>query len=206
LLSDQRRPHPTNIVEGTADDYMWKVYGLGERCAPEGLVFDVRWIDAMPDDITQVYYGSDVGQTNSPSVVVRVAIDRKAKPGHSKPNMYLECLAYRPTPNPNDYVDLLKPLNITKPVWGDSAAPMFLVAAQEAGMKVYGVKKGLIVDGISLMKNYNIHVIRNEFKHYVAREVDNYKYRVIRGIKLEDPIDDFNHFWDASRYAVIANL
>lgn len=206
LPVEERRKHPTNIKEGTADSYMWNVYGLGMRCAPEGVIFDVEWVSEMPKDLIKYCWGSDIGQTNSPSVVVRSGVDRIAKPGESKPNLYLECLAYQPTPSPNDYVNLLAGIEGLGHVWADSAVPEYISACQKARMKVNGVRKGRILDGIARMKNYRIKLVRNGFYHEVNKEANNYKYREIYGIKTNDPIDDFNHFWDASRYSVIANL
>ena len=53
------------------------------------------------------------------------------------------------------------------------------------------------------MKKYKIHLVDSpEFR----KEQGNYKYRTINGIKLDTPVDDFNHLWDASRYAVMSNL
>ena len=43
-------PTQYNIDQGTADDYMWNVYGLGLRSSPEGLIFQhVTWIQAIPN-------------------------------------------------------------------------------------------------------------------------------------------------------------
>jgi len=48
------------------------------------------------------------------------------------------------------------------------------------------------------MKRFNIHIVRSKnFK----KEQENYMYRVIHGIKVNEPIDKYNHLWDASGYA-----
>ena len=60
-------PTPANIQQGTADDYLWNVYGLGLRSAPEGLIFQhVTWLNEFPKNIEKIYFGSDIGKTNSP--------------------------------------------------------------------------------------------------------------------------------------------
>jgi len=209
LPERQRRPHPINVAQGTADDYHWRVYGLGERSVPEGLIFrDVVYIDEFPKAIEKVYFGSDVGQTISPSTICKAGADRIARPGEFG-NLYLECLAYEPTESPNDYVTLLNTC-ITKKddIWVDSAADQFISAARMTGYRALAVNKypGSIIGGIAVMKNYKIHIVKNRFYQQVLKEQTNYKRREVNGIRLEEPIDDYNHFWDAARYAVMSNL
>lgn len=181
----ERRPHPTNIANGTADDYMWNVYGLGVRSAPEGLVFQhVTWIDKFPTNIEHVYYGSDIGYTNSPSTLVRVGRDGQ--------NLYLELLHYGPTPSSNEYIPILRKHNPNGTTWSDSAEPGYIMDSRRAGLKVMPVNKfpGSINYGVSLLKKFKIHIVEcDEWKE----EQSNYKYREINGIKLDEPIDDFNH-------------
>ena len=66
-------PTPENIAAGTADEWRWKVYGLGVRAAQEGLIFpDIDWIDEFPEDIERVVLGLDFGFTADPTACVRV--------------------------------------------------------------------------------------------------------------------------------------
>lgn len=195
-----------NVNEGTADDYRWNVFGLGLRTAPEGLIFqNVTWIDSFPSDIENVYYGSDIGLTHSPSTVVRVGVDGK--------NMYLEKLFYAPTPSGNEYVPTIRQhVGANNLVVIDSAdgknkngAVGFIMECRRAGLKAMPANKfhGSINYGISLMKKYKIHIVDSpEFR----KEQGQYVYKKVNGISLDDPIDDFNHLWDAARYAVLVNL
>ena len=87
-------PTQENINQGTANDYKWKVYGLGQRAAPEGLIFDnVTWIEKFPDQVERVYFGLDFGYTNDPTSLVRVGVEGQ--------NLYIESLFYSPTENAN---------------------------------------------------------------------------------------------------------
>lgn len=209
LPVDKRRPHPINIAQGTADDYMWNVYGLGLRSAPEGLIFpNVEWIDKFPENLEKIYYGSDIGQTESPSTVAKVGIDKLATVA-SPGNMYIECLAHEPTPSTNDYIRLLNTcVQKNTVVWADSAEPGYISAARQAGMQVLGVNKfpGSIMYGIGIMKNYKIHLVKNQHYQAFLKEQTNYKKREVNGIKLDEPIDDHNHIWDGARYAVMSNI
>ena len=68
----ERRPHPTNIKNKTANKHNWLVYGEGIRSAPEGLIFQyANYIHEWPKDIAYVY-GLDFGFTNDPTALVRV--------------------------------------------------------------------------------------------------------------------------------------
>jgi len=210
LPEEERRPHPTNITEGTADDYRWNVFGLGLRCAPEGLIFQyVNWIKEFPKDIEKVYYGSDIGYTNSPSTIVKVGLEGR--------NLYLQSLYNYPTPTPEDYITAVQKFVGKNNLVADSAdgkkkasatqqgALGYITECRRAGLKVFPVHKfnGSINYGISLMKKYKIHIVDSpDFR----KEQGAYRWREVNGIKLDEPLDDFNHLWDAARYAVLFNL
>jgi phage terminase large subunit len=211
LPKEERRPHPTNIDEGTADDYRWNVFGLGLRSAPEGLIFQhVKWIKQFPTKINRVYYGSDIGFTNSPSTIVKVGVDGK--------DLYLECLYNNPTPRPEDYIAAIEMCVGRKDYCvADSAdgkkkasdttqgALGYISECRRAGLKVYAANKfkGSIIHGISMMLGYRIHIVENP---HFRKEQGAYRWREINGIRLDEPLDMFNHLWDASRYAVLFNL
>lgn len=194
-------PTPENIERGTADEHMWRCYGLGLRSAPEGLVFPVvEWIDRFPDNIDRVYYGSDIGLT-SPSTFVKMGIDGQ--------NMYAECLGYLPTPSTDDYVTLASTcVSPQDTVWADSAAPGFIAAAQRAGYRFHAIKKfpGSRKYAIGKIKSYRIHLVRNRHYHSVHKEQTSFVWRTVNGIQLDEPIDGHDHFWDALFYAVLANV
>lgn len=186
--------NPVNIEQGTADDYMWEVYGLGKRASPQGVIHkNVTWIDAFPEDCEIVIYGLDFGFTNSPTALVKV--------GKSGRNIYLQKLYYSPCDNAKDLSDILSAIisqDVT--IFADSASPGMITDLRLKGWNVFGAKKfpGSIKYGIDLMKQFIIHIVRDaDFR----KEQENYKWRVINGISLNEPVDDFNHLWDGSRYA-----
>lgn len=194
-------PTPENIERGTADPHMWRCYGLGLRSSPEGLIFPiVEWIDEFPTDIDRVYYGSDVGQI-SPSTFVKMGIDGQ--------NMYAECLGYLPTPSTDDYVTLASTcVSPQDTVWADSAAPGFIAAAQRAGYRFHAIKKfpGSRKYAIGKIKSFKLHLVRNRHYHSVHKEQTSFVWRTVNGIQLDEPIDGYDHFWDALFYSVLANI
>lgn len=190
-------PTPENIERGTADEYLWKVYGLGERAAPTGLVFKhINWIDRFPDDCEKIFFGLDFGYTNSPSALVKCGI--------SGENLFYELLFYAPTESSKVLAPLLEQ---TKgfTVWADPSGRGMITELRHMGYRVFAANTfpGSIKFGISLMKKYRIHIVNNID---ARREAENYCYREINGYLLDEPIDDYNHFWDAARIAVMSNL
>lgn len=193
-----RRPHPTNIKEGTADEYNWNVYGLGLRSAPEGLVFqNVHWIDEFPKEIEKVFFGLDFGFTNDPTALVKCGV-------HGN-NLFLEARHYEPTSSSNDLRSVLDRELDDFHAWADSSEPGMISDMRRARKKVFGAKKfpGSIKYGIDLLKRFKIHIVDSP---PFRKEQENYKYRVIQGIKLNEPEDKFNHLWDATRYACIMEI
>lgn len=189
--------NPANIEAGTADDYMWKVYGLGMRAAPEGLIFDnITWLDTFPDDIELITYGLDFGYTQDPTAVCKV--------GRNGMNLYLQRLLYTPIDNANDLTATLKQIIPSgRHIWADSSDPGMISDLRIRGITCLAVAKfpGSIKYGIDLLKRFKLHIIRDrDFQ----REAENYKWREINGIKLNEPIDKFNHLWDAARYATMS--
>lgn len=200
LIPSKRRPHPINVKNGTADDYMWNVYGLGLRSAPEGLIFQyVNWIECWPDGIEKVYYGNDYGWENNPTTIVKVGVSGR--------DMYLEKVAYAPTPSVNQYFPMLDALPkdyqlVADPGGGGSG---MISEARRKGYRIISANKfpGSIMYGLSVMKKYRIHIVDcPEWR----REQANYKRRVVNGIKMDEPVDAFNDLWDAARYVALTWL
>ena len=195
-----RRPHPTNIANGTADDYMWNVYGLGLRSAPEGLVFQhVRWISEFPEAVDTVIYGMDFGYVNDPTVVVKFAYDKK--------NIWVECLYYAPTESPDAVMRAVEECGLPKSneVYADNSEPGIISMMRQRGYRVFQGAKfpGSVAFGISLLKSRILNIVENK---NCRREQENYKWRKTNGITHDTPVDAFNHFWDAARYCALAKL
>lgn len=195
-------PMQENIQAGTADDYMWNVYGLGLRSAPEGLIFqNVTWVKEFPDNIANIYYGLDFGYTNSPSVLTKVGI--------RKNELFAQKLFYAPTPSTNELEPALRIHKLKEtPIWadpsGDSGGRGMISQLRRLGYTIISTNTfpGSIKHGISVMKKYKIHLVDDPD---VRKEQANYKYREINGLRLDEPVDAFNHFWDAVRMPVMSN-
>lgn len=202
-------PTKENIANGTADDYMWSVYGLGEKTPPEGLIFkNITYIDQWPNDIAPVY-GLDFGFTTDPTALV--------KAGEQGNNIYFELLLYQPTYTPeliNDYCTAQNiPINL--PCFADCADKY---TAQNKGTiemvnDLYNLgwdniqkihKTNSVMYWLSKLKDKKIHIVNNHLVNYAKKEQENYRLKTVNGIAVNQPIDAYNHFWDAARYAFMA--
>lgn len=199
-------PTPENIARGTADEWRWKVYGLGVRAAMEGLIYpDVDWITEFPSDCEFVVLGIDFGFTNDPTAVVRCGM-------RGASDLYIEVLVYQPIDNPDRLVELCAP-HFTTPNGGklyaicDSAdkyaknpeGMVFHLNAHQ--LPAIKAKKyaGSIVDGIQAVKAFRLHIVENK---HARDEQGAYCYATVNGIRVNSPIDANNHIWDAVRYVV----
>lgn len=188
-----------NRRNGTVDTYMWEVYGLGLRAARQGLIFpEVVWIDQFPEGLDKVVYGMDFGYTIDPTAIV--------KAGRIENNLYLEKQLYKPIDNGaqlSTYFDAI--VGKDHHCWADSSDPGMISDLRQRGFNCFGVTKfpGSIKYGIDKLKQFKIHIVRSdEFR----KEQENYCWDEINGIMLNEPIDKFNHLWDASRYAVMSEF
>lgn len=191
--------NPVNVEQGTADDYMWSVYGLGKRSAPQGLIFPlVTYIDTFPDNIERIGYGLDFGYTNDPTALVKVGISGR--------NIYLQKLLYYPFDNAGNLAPyIMQAIPPGAHFWADSADPAMIADLRRLGLNCAAVRKfpGSIVYGIDLLKRYKIHIVRDQD---FQREQENYRWREVNGITVNDPIDKYNHLWDAVRYYAMSEL
>ena len=195
-------PIKVNIEQGTADDYLWNVYGQGLRSAPEGLIYqNVTWVKKFPDNCERVYYGIDWGYTNDPTALTRIGI--------MGDKLFGEVLFYASTPSFNEVEPVLKMVPKGAFIWADPSGEYggrgLITMAQRNGYPVYAFNAfpGSRKFGISVLKKYKIHFVDNAD---LRKEQSNYKYKMINGIKLDEPIDGFDHALDSMRGAAIANL
>lgn len=194
-------PTPENIAAGTADDYRWRVYGLGLRAAQSGLVFkNVDWITADQMPIVRNYnYGLDFGFTNDPTCLVKACIVGN--------DLYVQKLVYQPIESSNLLGEHMQKIGITRndiiiadsSDVGGTSTDGFVKDLRQLGFQIIKAHKGKgsIEEGIAKIKNYRLHLVKDAD---VVKEQENYTYRTINDIATNQPIDAFNHFWDALRY------
>lgn len=205
-ISETNQPpiHKTNVDNGTYSEFDWKVYGLGLRGAMKGVIFNsLTWIDEFPD--IDYIYANDFGFTADPNAFGRYAEDEN--------NIFVELLIYQSIETPEELAETYKALGVeqNKPIvcdssdkyTGENKGTVEMVAGlQNNGYpEAFKVsKKKSIMYWILSMKKKKIHVVKNHLWENVKKERENYKFKEINGILINQPIDKYNHFWDMARY------
>lgn len=203
----QPPPHPENVPAGTADEFNWKVYGLGLRGAMKGVIFPrVEWIEEFPKYMAYTY-GNDFGFTSDPNVLVKYAEDEA--------NIWIEPLIYQPIETPEELSNTFEALGLENhlPITCDSSDKYtgenkgtveMVEGLKQLGWEAHKVRKSKsVMYWLLSMKQKKIHVVKNYLFHHAKREQENYRFKEVNGIQINQPIDDFNHLWDAARYAHI---
>ena len=206
LTKKERRPHEENILNKTANEWYFEVYGMGLRANRDGLVFpDVTWIYEWPKEYDYEYYGLDFGFTQDPSAFTHVAFKVNKERKH---DLYLWLKIYEPTKDSDILVskmELVEPKLKDFIIYADSASPLMIADIRRKQYNIFEVAKppGSILYGIDLMNRFNIHIM---YDKNAKAEQENYCYKKIHGIQVNEPVDGFNHFWDSARYVCMSML
>lgn len=179
----------------------WKVYGIGKTGKTEGVVFpDVIWVGDLPKDehCARISYGLDWGYTNDPTALVKVVL--------YKGELYAKLLIYEKRLKYKHIAEKIKELKI------NSNLHTIICDHDQRGMDTLqdyyifcepAVKgAGSIESGIQSLKEYKMNIVNNH--HWKAEQLA-YKWREnkLTGEPIKgNPIDAFNHAWDALRYGI----
>jgi len=185
--------------KGKTDPYWanwWKVYGLGEVGSLQGVILN-NWeqCDKMPDQWKWKAYGIDWGYTNDPTAVVEVCLfDDK---------IWLNEILYQRELTNADIADKLQGFKGNEFI-ADSAEPKSIEELKRRGFRIRGCAKGRdsIRSGIDKMQQLPIMVTSNSVN--LIREFRGYLWATDKtGNQTGEPIDDFNHIIDATRYVIM---
>lgn len=194
-------PTPENVKNGTADDYMWQVYGLGNKARLEGVIFTNWDIAEIPEDAKCLGYGLDFGYTHDPTAVVMCY--------EYENEIYLDELLYTPGLLNKDIYDKLTALGISysHSGVGDSAEPKSIQELRKCGLNIKGAEKGAdsVRFGIDLMKSRKLHITKRSVN--IENELRKYKWKVDKNnVATNEPTDEFNHGMDAIRYLLTEKI
>lgn len=197
---------PENIANGTADNYMWQVYGLGVKAEKAGRVFR-EWEQISMADYEALPYedlfGLDFG-LNSPTALTRMKFD-----GDNR--LYVDELLYKPISTMgNGLVDefsTIKELPLQSEIIADSKNTDYINELNRAGYLVIGAIKGAgsIIKGIGDMQRLKIYVTKRSGN--IILENENYSFKLDRyGIVTEETIKEDDHAIDGIRYRIVPKL
>lgn len=217
LPINQRRPNIENIKNGTVDKWRFEVYGMGIRSNKEGLVFpNVTWIDELPKIVDKHFYGIDFGNTTGVYAFAQgCRVDRK---------LFFDTPLYGSFATSEDiqqdsnsglksfytalkqwYIDNCRGEEIV--IVCDSAQPQKIrdlgIYASLDNLKIIFVPvekfPGCIKWRVDVLNRYDLNFVNRTWS---VEEQENYAYKNIRGIQLDEPIDNFNHGFDAIGYSI----
>lgn len=209
--TNQPPPHPENIANGTADESYWRIYGLGLRGAMKGLIFPyVEWIDKFPEDKAPIY-PNDFGFTTDPNTLIKY--------GEDEHNIWIEPLCYEPIETPEVLASFFDKIGIDREkdiipcdssdkYTGENKGTVEMVKGlkKEGFVNAYKISKTKsVMYWLGSMKKKKVHIVKNHLYKEALKEQQNYKMKEVGGISINQPLDKFNHIWDAARYGHIAH-
>jgi len=176
----------------------WRVYGLGLVGSLDGVVFD-NWkpIDTIPPDARLIGYGLDFGYTNDPTSIVEIYKYNNLR--------LLNEICYNKGLSNSQ---ISKYITTKLPCYCDSAEPKSIDELKSYGINALPVTKGTdsINFGIQVMQNENYLVTKKSVN--LTNELQKYTWAKDKktGLKLNKPIENFNHAIDAVRYHEMETL
>ena len=177
----------------------WQVYGLGQTGSLEGVcITDWKEID-LPLEARMLCAGMDFGYSNDPTSLV-------AMYKYNDAYIFDEVIYKKGLLN-NDISNLLKANELNTIIYADSAEPKSIAELNSYGHNVLPVSKGKdsIVYGINLINQNKIYVTSRSKN--LINELRNYIWLTDKsGVKMNKPIDAYNHAIDAMRYAIMSQL
>jgi phage terminase large subunit len=177
------------------DDFMWKVYGLGQRGAAKELIY-TQWkqYDQAPEG--DVFYGLDFGYVH-PAALVKVT--------HYEGQNYFEEIVYQSGLTLSDLSRLIKekvPDRAT--IYADAAEPKSIEELYRQGFNIKPAVKDVWA-GIMKMKSYPINLHYNS--QNLKREFQSYKWKKDKNDNvIEEPVKANDDAIDACRYAVYTHF
>ena len=182
----------------------YQVAGLGNWGIVDGLVyenwreerFDVDEIHALPGIVSA--FGLDFGYTNDPSALFCGLLDKQGKRLYVFDEMYEKGMSNR------KIAEEVKDMGYGKEqITGDCAEPKSIDELRGLGIRAKAAQKGRdsVMNGIQWIQDLEI-IIHPRCVNFIT-EISNYTWDKDKfGVKLNEPIDDFNHLMDAMRYAL----
>lgn len=196
--------NPYNVEQGTANNYLWMVYGLGLKSEKPNRIFK-GWQTLSNADFEklpyQSYYGLDFG-LSAPTALVEMKFD-------GDENYFFREKLYKPLNDiKGSLSDEFERLGIEKhkQIICDSGNELNKEESRKlknAGYNVIQAKKGSgsIASGIETMQKSKIHYTRESIN--IEAEYEQYSWKVWQGIQMDVPEENGDdHSLDAMKYVI----
>jgi phage terminase large subunit len=177
------------------DDFMWKVYGLGERGSAKEIIY-TQWKQYEQIENGDVFYGLDFGYVH-PAALVKVT--------HYEGQNYFEEIVYESGLTLSDLSRIIKEkLPERATIYADAAEPKSIEELYRQGFNIKPAVKDVWA-GIVKMKSYPINLHYNSKN--LRREFMSYKWKKDKNDNvIEEPVKANDDLMDACRYAVFTHL
>jgi len=177
------------------DDFMWKVYGLGERGAAKELIY-TQWKQYSETPNGDTFYGLDFGYVH-PAALIKVT--------HYEGQNYFEEIIYQSGLTLSDLSRLIKekvPERST--IYADAAEPKSIEELYRQGFNIKPAQKDVWA-GIMQMKSFPINI--HHSSQNLKREIQSYKWKKDKNDNvIEEPVKANDDALDAARYAIFTHL
>lgn len=190
------------IERNAKDANWWRVYGEGLTGGLEGLIYpEFETIDRLPEDLkgedVKRCVGLDFGFQNDPTAIVDIYMRGW--------DLYLDEQCYRTGMLNRTIADELKTRGLSRLYTVcDNAEQKSIVELRGMGCNTIPCVKGRgsIKAGIQQVKQFKLHITKSSTN--LLDEADNYTYvkDQLTDTYTNEPIDAYNHAWDAVRYGV----
>lgn len=167
----------------------------------EGLIFpNINLIDEKHFPFTDKrILAMDFGFTNDPTTLIDIRINDG--------KIFFHQLLYQTGMTNQDIIGFLKDERLMigkRLIVADSAEPKAIEELRRAGFNIIPADKGKdsVRIGIDRIKSYPINITKGSVDF--IKEARNYKWRMDKdGNAMNEPINIWNHCWDAARYGTL---
>ena len=187
-----------NIINGTADNYLYQVYCLGTKAEKPNKIYKnwnvMELVDFRELEYTS-YFGLDFGEV-SPTALIEVKFD-------GDDTFYVNQLIYKPENEMKSLVKELEQINFNKSslLICDSKNRDKIRDLRYANYYAIGAKKGSgsVLDGISFINKMNVVYTRGSDD--IEQEYESYSWELDRYNKpTDEPLKRDDHLLDSFRY------
>lgn len=190
-LSESFLKRVMDMKKRRPDKYQHQILG-GWLAKAEGTIIS-NWKvgDFIPTETT--CYGQDFGFAQDETTLVKISIDKHAR------KVWVKEIYGKKGMSTTEIATLNKRECGMDLIICDNSEPRLINELKNLGLNIRPTikKSGSILSGIALMQDYQIIVDRNS--HGIVKEFNNYVWKD----KGEAPVDAFNHYIDAIRYAMM---
>ena len=174
------------------DDFMWKVYGLGQRGAAKELIYTQWKICGELPNKGEQFYGLDFG-FNHPAAFVKVEYYEGAH--------YVQELVYQSNLTLQDLIRTIQSHNIGRSIiFADAAEPKSIEEMYRAGFNIHKAEKDVWA-GIMKVKSFPLYV--TDGSKNLKNELLSYKWKKDKKDNIiEEPVKANDDGMDAMRYAI----